>query len=97
MKKYKSLQLKDRRALARLYKRGDRIEDIAKALDVSQNTIYNEIKRGFTGKLDINQRRDYDPEKAQRAVMENLRRRGPNFAARAVEEYAAQAEKEDTA
>lgn len=96
MKKYKSLQLKDRRTLARLYKRGDRIEDIAKALDVSQNTVYNEIKRGFTGKLDGNQRREYDPDKAQRAIMESLRRRGPNFAARAVEEYAAQTEKEDT-
>ena len=90
MKKYKTLQLKDRRTLARLYLRGDRMEDIAAALGVCQNTVYNEIKRGFTGKLDVNQRREYDPDRAQKNVMAAMRRRGTNFAARAVEEFAAQ-------
>ena len=92
MKKYKTLQLKDRRALAKMYLRGDRMEDIAAALGVCQNTVYNEIKRGFTGRLDANQRREYDPDLAQRSVMAAMRRRGPNFAARAVEEFAAREE-----
>ena len=83
MKKYKYLQLADRKRLAKMYERGDRIKDIAAALGVNQNTVYNEIERGFTGKLDVNQRRQYDPNRAQKAVMDGLRRRGKNFAPQA--------------
>jgi len=95
VKKYKYLALRDRRKLAFMYRRGDRIQDIADALEVNPNTIYNEIKRGFTGKLDANQRREYDPELGQKKAMDGLRRRGPNFAARAVEEYAVKAARRD--
>ena len=89
MKKYKYLQLRERKKLEQMYLRGDRIADIADALGVNANTIYNEIKRGFTGNLDINQRREYSPELAQKNIMAGLRRRGPNFSAKAAAEYAA--------
>lgn len=95
MKKYKYLTLRDRRKLAHLYSKGKRIQDIADALDVNPNTIYNEIKRGFTGELDHNQRRGYDPELGQKKAMEGLRRRGPNFAAKAVADYAERAARRD--
>lgn len=88
MKKYKYLILTERQKMAEMYKNGDRIADIAQALEVNSGTVYNELKRGFTGRLDINQRREYDPELGQRRAMEGLRKRGPNFSARAVEEYA---------
>lgn len=87
MKKYKYLQLSERRKLAHMYRRGDRIADIADALGVNANTIYNEIRRGFTGHLDENQRREYDPDLAQKSIQEGLRRRGPNFSAKAVAEF----------
>lgn len=89
MKKYKYLQFRERKKLEKMYLRGDRIADIADVLGVNANTVYNEIKRGFTGNLDINQRREYSPELAQRKIMDGLRRRGPNFSAKAAAEYAA--------
>lgn len=95
MKKYKYLRLIDRRKMAFMYQRGDRIADIAEALAVNPNTIYNELKRGFTGRLDLNQRREYDPELGQKVAMDGLRKRGPNFSAKAVEEYAARMARRD--
>lgn len=89
VKKYKYLQFRERKKLEKMYLRGDRIADIAGVLEVNANTVYNEIKRGFTGNLDINQRREYSPELAQRKIMDGLRRRGPNFSAKAAAEYAA--------
>lgn len=89
MKKYKYLQLYERKKLSQMYLRGDRIEDIAETLGVNTCTVYNELKRGFTGKLDANQRREYDPELAQKNIMAGLRKRGPNFSAKAVRKYAA--------
>jgi len=73
--------------LSEMYEAGERIADIAAALEVSENTIYKELPRGFTGKLDVNGRREYDPTKAQKAYQASLRNRGPAFAARAVEAY----------
>ena len=81
LKKYKYLRRDDRKRLAEMYERGDSISEIATAMDVHPNTVYNEIKRGDTGKLDVNQRREYNPEKAQKCFMDGLRRRGANFAA----------------
>ena len=39
-------------------------------------TIYEELRRGDTGKLDKNQRPEYDPRLAQRTFQEAIRRRG---------------------
>lgn len=70
------LTMKDRKTLARLYRAETPTIDIAQRLHCSQTTIYNELERGFTGKLDAFGRRVYDPAKAQRAVQEAARRQG---------------------
>lgn len=70
------LTLKDRRLLARLYRAETPTITIAQRLNCSQATIYNELNRGFTGKLDEYGRREYDPGVAQRAIREAARRQG---------------------
>lgn len=74
--KYKYLDFADRKRLAALYLSGDRPADIAEGLGVTTATIYRELKRGDTGKLDRNQRHEYNPVLAQQTVQANFRRRG---------------------
>ena len=88
MKQRKYLTLQDRKELERMYLNGDRIEDIAVALDVTANTVYNEIKCGSTGGPDVNQRLEYDPIMARKNVMATLRRRGPKRKESTVAGYA---------
>ncbi len=76
MGKYRYLVLDDRRKLERLYLKGDRISDIAAAVGVHVSTIYNELRRGDTGKLDRNMRQGYSATLAQRRIQENFKRRG---------------------
>ncbi len=70
------LTLKDRRLLARMYRDETPTITIAQKLNCSQATIYNELERGFTGKVDEYGRREYDPGVAQRAIREATRRQG---------------------
>ena len=74
--KYRYLTLDDRKKLARLYLKGDRPQDIAKALGVHVATIYKELKRGDTGEFDKNMRQGYSATLAQRRLQENMKRRG---------------------
>ena len=76
IKKYKFLTLDDRNMIEQLYLNGDRVQDIADKLGVHAATIYLDLKRGYTGDLDNNQRPAYDPILAQKAAQEGLRRRG---------------------
>ena len=76
MPKYKYLELKDRQELARRYRSGARVFDLAVLLGVSPATVYHELERGRTEERDENQRPVYDPDKAQRAFQDGLRRRG---------------------
>lgn len=62
--------------LAKLYKSETPTITIAQKLNCSQTTIYNELDRGFTGKVDEFGRREYDPGVAQRSVRESARRQG---------------------
>jgi IS30 family transposase len=73
---YKYLTLEDRHEIERRYGAGDRPADIARSLEIHPATIYREIAKGDTGKLDKYQRPEYSAELAQRRVQENLRRRG---------------------
>ena len=79
MKKYKYLRLNDRKRLAELYEGGETVAEIARVMDVHPGTVYNELRRGYTGKLDCNLRRQYDPDKAQRSISATLRNRGEHF------------------
>ncbi len=79
----KYMTLDDRKKLSKLYLRGDRPQDIADQLGVHVATVYNELKRGDTGKLDKNMRQGYSAPLAQKRLYESLKRRGHRTAAAA--------------
>ena len=81
--KYRYLTFEDRRNIEGWYARGDRPLEIAARLGVHTATIYHELQRGHTGKLDGNQREEYSAELAQKTVQENFKRRGRHEAERA--------------
>lgn len=70
------LKYKDRLRISEMYLCEKSAMEIAVSVGASLNTIYVELERGDTGKLDKNQRREYSPELAQRRVQENVRRCG---------------------
>ena len=70
------LKYKDRLRISEMYLSEKSAMEIAVSVGASLNTIYVELQRGDTGKLDMNQRREYSPELAQRRVQENVRRCG---------------------
>lgn len=72
----KYLTLKDRRLIAKMYSAEERVLDIANKVGCHPATIYEELRRGDTGRLDARARKEYDPELAQRSVQEAIRRRG---------------------
>jgi hypothetical protein len=74
--KYKYLSFQDREKIEAWYGAGDRPLEIAERLGVHTATIYHELQRGQTGRLDKNQRQEYNAVAAQRAVQENFKRRG---------------------
>ena len=76
MGKYRYITIQDRKSIAQWYLNGDRPCDIAARLGVHTATIYHELQKGDTGKLDKNQRPAYDPVIAQRTVETNFKRRG---------------------
>ena len=78
----KYLTLKDRRLIAKRYNEEARVLDIANEIGCHPDTIYEELRRGATGRLDARQRPEYDPLIAQRAVQEAIRRRGNRRTAR---------------
>lgn len=72
----KRLILKEREELEALYLQGLSVADIAERLQVHRATVYNELKRGDTGKMDCNGRSGYSAELAQRRAYEMRRRSG---------------------
>ncbi len=74
--KYKYLTFEDRQKIEAL--RADNVPpfQIAAKLGVHTATIYNELKRGYTGERDEQQREVYSAEQAQRTVQEHFKRRG---------------------
>jgi len=74
--RYKFLSQMERDKISEWYLNGDRPCDIAERLDVHTTTIYNELRRGYTGVLDANQREAYDPILAQRTFQNGLKSRG---------------------
>ena len=73
---YKYLTFKDRRKISRLYLTNERVCDIAKEMDVTHPTIYRELKRGYTGRLDKNGNPEYDPDTAESVVQRNFKQKG---------------------
>ncbi len=70
------LTFKDRQKLEELYSRGAELSDIAKTLGVHLATIYRELMRGSTGKLNESGKEGYSAELAQQTLCKSLKRRG---------------------
>ena len=70
------LTLKDRKLISKMYNDEASVFSIAVAVGCHIQTIYDDLKRGDTGRLDKNGRREYDPDLAQRTVQANMRRAG---------------------
>lgn len=76
MKKYRYLSYDARKIIEKKYKKGERPEDIAKAVGANTATIYNELRRGYTGQEDENFRPGYSAEIGQRVLQERFKARG---------------------
>lgn len=74
--KYKYFTLNDRREIARLWRRGDRVPDIAAAVGSNEGTVYKELRRGWDGTTDKNMRRTYDPVLADNTFRRVMSERG---------------------
>lgn len=70
------MSYEQRKKLEVVYTSNAEIGDIAACLGVNPATVYRELKRGGTGELDKNGRMEYSAELGQKALNENLRRRG---------------------
>ena len=68
----KYLTLQDRKTIAKMYREEARVLDIAIKIGCHPATIYEELRRGDTGKLDERQRPEYDPKLAQGRVQEAI-------------------------
>ena len=75
-KRYKYVSKDNRAIIAERHLCGDRPCDIAERLGVHTATIYRELQRGYTGKLDINNRPAYDPDVAQQNIMTAIKQKG---------------------
>ena len=70
------LTLNDRKEIAKRWADGESAASIATRLGFATGTIYTELERGKTVKLDRNSRPQYDAARGQAVYQENLRRRG---------------------
>ena len=63
--KYKTVDDEVRMEIARLYKDGWKVGDIADAVGLHEVSVYRELNRGRTDELDANGRFAYDIDKAR--------------------------------
>ena len=70
------MTFKDRKNIEKWYLDGDLATDIAARLGVCHTTIYRELERGATGKLDANFRGGYSAAIAEKNLQESFKRRG---------------------
>lgn len=73
---YRYLSYEDRQTIERMWAEGQKPKEIAYTIGVHTATIYNELKRGQTGRFDRNQRLAYDASLAERRIQEGFKRRG---------------------
>ena len=63
--KYKVMDDAVRAEIARLYSDGWKVGDIAEAVGLHETSVYRELNRGMTDRLDANGRFAYDMDKAR--------------------------------
>lgn len=76
MRDYRYLTIDDRKTLEKLYSRGAPVRAIAEQLGFHTATIYKELHRGFTGRIDKNLRPEYKAKAGQQQQFENFHKRG---------------------
>lgn len=67
------LTIEDRRELEKYYLDRISVESIAETLRVHRSTIYNELRRGDTGRVDKNGNCEYSAELAQKRICDARR------------------------
>ena len=72
----KTLTMEDRKVLAEMWAAGERAAVIAVKMGVCPDTVYKELKRGYTGTLNELSRPAYDPARGQAEYQRRLRNRG---------------------
>ena len=77
--KYKVMDDEVRMEIARLYKDGWKVGDIADAVGLHKTSVYRELNRGMTDKLDANGRFEYDIDKDIALVVARDRMLVPEF------------------
>ena len=72
----KYMTMEDRKVLSEMWAAGERPATIAEKLGVCPDTVYKELKRGYTGELNELSRPAYDPVRGQAEYQRRLRNRG---------------------
>lgn len=67
------LTIEDRRKLEKYYLDRISVESIAETLRAHRSTIYNELRRGDTGRVDKNGNCEYSAELAQKRICDARR------------------------
>ena len=73
---YRYIEYADRQKIEKMWMDGKKVEEIAEAVEVHIATIYKELRRGWDGTLDRNQRQAYSATLAEQNVQANFKRRG---------------------
>ena len=68
------MTLQDRQKIEEMYTKGRPVIEIARSLGAERSVIYRELKRGRTGKVDINGRPEYSAQVAQEKTYWNKER-----------------------
>lgn len=76
MGKYAYLTFDERREIERLHNAGTRTIDIASRIGRSADTIYRELRRGYTAERNENKGRKYSADVAQAAFQDCIAQRG---------------------
>ena len=72
----KSMTMEDRKVLSEMWAAGEKATAIAARLGVCPDSVYKELKRGYTGELNELSRPGYDPAQGQAEFQRRLRNRG---------------------
>lgn len=72
----KTLTMEDRKVLAEMWAAGERAAVIAVKLGVCPDTVYKELKRGYTGELNELSRPAYDPVRGRQSISGGLETAG---------------------
>lgn len=71
-----TMTMEDRKILSEMWAAGEKATAIATRLGVCPASVYKELQRGYTGRLNELSRPEYDPARGQAEYQRRLRNRG---------------------